>query len=259
MKTINTILSEKDSKIIEEIILKFGTIVSSKDLLSVFEKKYSQASAHNRIQKLHNFGWFLRIKKGLYLIVDNISSRYINNKSLFLIARAINKNSYISLHSALNYYQMFDQYSKSVAVVNCDISKSYDFADNVIRFIKISKKYYFGFSQVRYEGKLVNIASKEKALIDFIYLNSSFSSISLVYEKLENHKNIIDFKLLQTIASKFGFSVQRKLGFLLDQLRIDSNYLLKRVKKEKSYSKLTQDSNIFNAKWRLYYDDRVFK
>ncbi len=259
MKTINTILSEKDSKLIEEIILKYGTIVSTKELLSVFEKKYSKASAHNRIQKLHSFGWFLRIKKGLYLIVDNISSRYFNNKSLFLIAKAINKNSYISLHSALNCHQMFDQYSKTVAVVNCDISKSYNFANNVIRFIKISKKYYFGFSQARYEGKLINIASKEKALIDFLYLNSSFSSISLVYEKLENHKNIIDFKLLQTTASKFGTSVQRKLGFLLDQLEIDSNYLFKRVKKEKSYSKLTQDSNIFNAKWRLYYDDRVFK
>ncbi len=259
MKTINTILSEKDSKIIEEIILKFGTIVSTKELLSVFEKKYSKASAHNRIQKLHKFGWFLRIKKGLYLIVDNISSRYFNNKSLFLIARVINKNSYISLHSALNYHQMFDQYSKSVAVVNCDISKTYDFADHTIHFIKISKKYYFGFSQIRHEGKFVNIALKEKALIDFLYLNSSFSSINLVYEKLKNHKNIIDFKLLQSIASKFGISIQRKLGFLLDQLDIDSNYLFNRVKKEKGYSKLTQDSNTFNAKWRLYYDDRIFK
>lgn len=71
MKTINTILSEKDSKIIEEIIFKFDTIVSTKELLSVFEKKYSKASAHNRIQKLDKFGWFLRIKKSLYLIVDN--------------------------------------------------------------------------------------------------------------------------------------------------------------------------------------------
>lgn len=259
MKTKNTILSEKDSKIIEELILKFGTIVSSQDLLSVFKKEYSKASAHNRIQKLHKFGWLLRIKKGLYLIVDSISSRYMNNKSLFLIAKTINKNSYISLHSALNHYQMFDQYSKSAAVINFKISKSFNFSNNIIRFIKISKKYYFGFKQVRYDGKLINMALKEKALIDFLYLNSSFNSASLVYEKLENHKNIIDFKLLQTIASKFNVSVQRKIGFMLDQLDIDSNYLWSKVKKEKSYSKLTNNSKIFNAKWRLYYDDRAFK
>ena len=259
METKKTILSEKDSQIIEEIILKFGRIVRSKDLLSIFEKKYSKAGAHNRIQKLHKFGWFLRIKKGMYLIVENISSRFVNDKSLFLVARAIKEDSYISLHSALNYHQMFDQYSKSIAVVNYNISKNYNFSDNVIRFIKIAKKYYFGFSEVRHEGKILNMASKEKALIDYLYLDNSFYSVSLVYEKMKNHKNIIDFKLLQFIASKFGVSVQRKVGFLLDQLEIDSNYLFKKVKKEKSFSRFTKDSKIFNAKWRLYYDDRIIK
>lgn len=258
MKTKKTILSEKDSELIEETILKFGSIVSSKDLLSVFEKKYSKASAHNRIQRLHKLGWFLRIKKGMYLIVDSISSRFISDKSLFLIANAIKEDSYISMHSALNYHQMFDQYSNSVAVVNCDISKKYNFANSVIRFIKVSKKYYFGFSEIRYEGKILKMASKEKALIDFLYLDSSFYSISLVYEKIKNHENIIDFKSLQLMASKFGISLQRKLGFLLDQAGIDSDYLFEIVKGQKDFSKLTGDSKIFNAKWRLYYDDRLF-
>jgi predicted transcriptional regulator of viral defense system len=259
MKTKNTILSEKDSQIIQEIFLKFGRIVNSKDLLSVFEKEYSKASAHNRIQKLHKLGWFLRIKKGMYLIIDTINSRFMNDKSLFLVAKAIKGKSYISLHSALNYYQMFDQYSTSVAVVNCDISKKYNFANSVIRFIKISKKYYFGFSEIRYEGKVLNMASKEKALIDFLYLDSSFSSASLVFEKMKNHKNIIDFDLLQSMASKFGVSLQRKFGFFLDQLEIDSSFLFEKVSREKGFSKLTKDSKIFNAKWRLYYDDRDFK
>jgi len=259
MRTKKTILSEKDSQIIEEVILKFGRIVKSEDLLSVFEKKYSKASAHNRIQKLYKFGWFLRIKKGMYLIVENLTSRFVSDTSLFLIAKAIKKDSYISLHSALNYYQMFDQYSKSIAVINYVISKNYNFSKNIIRFIKISKKYYFGFSEIRYEGKVLNMASKEKALVDFLYLDNSFSALSLVYEKMKNHKNIIDFKMIQIIASKFGVSVQRKLGFLLDQLEIDSSYLFEKVKKEKSFSKFTEDSQIFNAKWRIYYDDRIFK
>jgi predicted transcriptional regulator of viral defense system len=201
----------------------------------------------------------LRIKKGMYLIIDTINSRFMNDKSLFLVAKAIKGKSYISLHSALNYYQMFDQYSTSVAVVNCDISKKYNFANSVIRFIKISKKYYFGFSEIRYEGKVLNMASKEKALIDFLYLDSSFSSASLVFEKMKNHKNIIDFDLLQSMASKFGVSLQRKFGFFLDQLEIDSSFLFEKVSREKGFSKLTKDSKIFNAKWRLYYDDRDFK
>jgi len=91
----NTILSEKDAKIIEEVILKFGRIVSTNNLMKVFTNEYSKASAHNRIQTLYKAGWFLRIKKGLYLIIDNLSSRSLNDISIFLIAQGINKDSYV--------------------------------------------------------------------------------------------------------------------------------------------------------------------
>jgi len=255
----NTILSEKDAKIIEKIILQFGRIVPIDNLMKVFMEEYSEASAHNRIHILYKFGWFLRIKKGLYLIIENLTSRSVNNISLFLIARALNKESYISLHSALNYYQMFDQYSKTIIAVNYDISRKYKFENHEIRFIKIVKKFYFGFEQIRLDGKLIKMATKEKALIDYLYFNKSFYSANLVFEKIKNYKNEIDFIKLQDFALKYGVSIQRKIGFLLDQIKVDSNKLSKNIKQKKGFSKFTKESKIFNAKWRLYYDDRIIK
>lgn len=255
----NTILSEKDAKIIEKIILKFGRIVSTDNLMEIFTEEYSKSSAHNRIQSLYKAGWFLRIKKGLYLIIENLTSRSISDISLLLIAQAINKESYISLHSALNHYQMFDQYSKSVSVINLNISKKINFENNEIKFIKIAKKYYFGFEQARINGKLVQVATKEKALLDYLYLENSFYSASLVFEKIQNYKEEIDFKELKNFALKFSVSVQRKLGLLLDQINVDTSELLASVKKQKSFSRFTKESKTFNAKWRIYYDDRIIK
>ncbi|MFH1412948.1 MAG: hypothetical protein ABIG10_02880 [bacterium] len=255
----NTILSEKDAKIIEKIILQFGRIVSTDNLMKVFKEEYSEASAHNRIQILNKAGWFLRIKKGLYLIIENLTSRSISDMSLLLIAQAINKESYISLHSALNHYQMFDQYSKTVVAVNYNISKKYKFENHELHFVKIAKKYYFGFSQIRHNGKLINMATKEKAIIDYLYLDKTFYSASLVFEKIKDHKNEIDFVKLQDFALKYGASMQRKVGFLLDQIKVDSNKLLKNVKQQKGFSKFTKESKTFNAKWRIYYDDRIIK
>lgn len=255
----NTILSKKDAIIIEKIILRFGRVVSTDSLMKVFREEYSEASAHNRIQALHKFGWFLRIKKGLYLIIESLTSRSISDMSLLLITQAINKDSYLSLHSALNYYQMFDQYSKVVVAINFNISKKYKFENNEIRFVKMLKKYYFGFRQVRVDGKLVNMAAKEKAIIDYLYLDKSFYSASLVFEKIKNYKNEFDFAKLQDFALKYGVGVQRKIGFLLDQIKVDSDRLLKNVKQQKGFSKFTKESKIFNAKWRLYYDDRIIK
>jgi len=134
----NTILSEKDANIIEKIILRFGRIVAINDLMSVFTEEYSKASAHNRIQKLARAGWFLRIKNGLYMIIDNLSSRSISDLSLFSVSQALNKNSYISLDAALNYYGMFDQYAKNITAINLKFSKNYKFQDDNLKFIKKS-------------------------------------------------------------------------------------------------------------------------
>lgn len=255
----NTILSKRDAKIIEQVILRFGRIVSTDNLMSVFTREYSEASAHNRIQILYKAGWFLRIKKGLYLIIESMTSRSASDVSLLIIAKAINKDSYISLHSALNYYQMFDQYVKTIVSVNYKFSRKYKFENHEFRFVKIAKKYFFGFTQIRQAGKLVNIATAEKALIDYLYLDKSFYSASLVFEKIKEHKSGIDFIKLQEYALKYGVSIQRKVGFLLDQIDIDSNKLFESAKQRKGSSKFTKASKKFNAKWRVYYDDRIIR
>lgn len=255
----NTILSAKDAKIIEKIILKFGRIATIDDLMSVFTKEYGQVSAHNRIQMLSGAGWFLRVKRGFYVIIENISSRAVNDMSLATISQALNKDSYISLDLALNYYGMFDQYTKTVTAINFKISKNYKFQDNVFKFVKIAEKYYFGFTQVRLDGKIINMATKEKALLDYLYLDNSFYSASLVWEKLKEYQREIDFDKLRQDALKFGVAVQRKIGWLLDELGINSNKLLVSSKKHNGYSRFTKESKKFNAKWRLYYDDRIIK
>ncbi len=254
-----TILSKKDANIIEQIILKYGRIVSTDDLMSVFTNNYSKASAHNRIQTLYRAGWFLRIKRGLYLIIENLTSRSISDVSLLIIAQSLNKESYISLDKALNYYQMFDQHSTSVIAVNNKFSKKYKFEKYNIRFVKVKSKYYFGFIQIRQNNKLVNIATKEKALIDYLYLDKSFYSVSLVFEKIKEHKRDIDFNKLQEYALRYGISIQRKIGFLLDQVNIDTSKLFEKSKQKKGFSRFTKESKKFNAKWRIYYDDRIIK
>lgn len=255
----NTILSKKDADIIEKILLKFGRIVSTDNLMEVFTNEYSKASAHNRIQILYKAGWFLRIKRGLYLIIENLSSRSFSDISIFLIAQAINKNSYVSLHSALNYHQMFDQYSNSVSLINLDISKKFSFQNSEIKFIKIAKKYYFGFEDVRINGKLVQVATKEKALLDYLYLKKDFYSANLVFEKIKNYKNEINFLELENYALKYGVSIRRKLGFLLDNVHVNNDRLLLSLKNQKGFSRFTKESKKFNTKWRLYYDDRITK
>ncbi len=253
----STILSEKDSKLIEKSILKYGRILNVRDLMSLFQEEYSKASAHNRINLLSRAGWLRRLKQGLYLIIDSLTARSQIDVSLLSIANALAEGSYVSLSHALNYYQLFDQYSTAVVSINVTSSKKYLFDGYTFRYIKVKKDMYFGFTEKIINGKKVRLAEVEKALIDYLYLDKSFGGASLVFEKLRDDNRELDLKKLQEYASRCGLAVARKMGFMLDHLNLASTLLHRVVKNNRSTSRFTADSRIFNAKWRLYYDDRI--
>ncbi|MFH1048206.1 MAG: hypothetical protein V1732_00905 [Patescibacteria group bacterium] len=253
----NTILSEKDANLMEKAILKHGRILCISDLMVIFKELYTDASAHNRINQLVHTGWLMRIKQGLYLIVDSLSGRSQTDISLAVIANALNKESYISLSYALNYCQMFDQYDKIITSISVKGGKKYSFDNHIFKFSKVKKNQYFGFVEKRENGKIIKIAEAEKALIDYLYLDKSFGSASLVFEKIRDHKKELDLDKLQAYAVLSCLTVCRKIGFLLDALKLNSDKVFGAVKNKRGYSRFTAGSKLFNAKWRLYYDDRI--
>lgn len=111
----HTILSKKDSKLLENAILSYGRIVNSSQLKNIYIEDYSVEEANNRIFLLTKIGWLLRIKKGLYVIVTDFSTLGFNDLSIYLIAKALNKNSYISFESALQHHGIFDELGKLAA------------------------------------------------------------------------------------------------------------------------------------------------
>jgi len=152
---------------------------------------------------------------------------------------------------------MFDQYSTIIVSVSKKESKKYIFDNHTFKYAKVKASFYFGFKEIRIDGQAVHIAEAEKALLDYLYLDTSFSSASLVFEKLRDHHQYLDLKKLQEYTLLCGITVTRKIGFLLDQLQLDSKLLHESVKQNRGASRFTADSQLFNAKWRIYYDDRI--
>lgn len=259
MQSKNTILAKKDAFLLEKAILNNGRILDINDLIKIFSREYTEASAHNRINFLIKAGWLMRIKRGLYLIIDKFTARSQSDISLLQISNSLRDNSYISLNAALNYYQMFDQYSKTITAITDGESKQYNFAGHIFKFSSVSENFYFGFNKKLEGGKIIKIADAEKALLDYLYLDASFYSANLVFEKLKNYQKNLDMIKLQDYATRANIATQRKIGFLLDRLNINTTILYNALKNKKGYSKFTKDSKLFNAKWRIYYDNRIIR
>lgn len=261
MVQTNTILSRSDSHLLEEVVLAHGQVVNTRQLHKIFVQVYSRESNRKkRISLLAKAGWLVRIKRGLYLVVTDLTSLAAGNVSNLVISNALNEKSYVSFANALNWYGMFDQLTKSVDAVTSTRARTYRFRHTEFRFFRVKEKLFFGFSKERVDGKIVNIAEKEKIILDYLSIRRNAATVSLVFEKLKEHKTGFDFSKMTDYARAYNMTIQRNLGFLLDTIGVSSDVLHEIARKNMTgFSKMHPKATTFNAKWRLYYDPGVIE
>lgn len=147
---------------------------------------------------------------------------------------------------------------KTTTSITITKTKKFNFQDNIFLFLKIKKDLFFGFKTILVDGYPANIADLEKVILDYLYFKSDTYSIDLLIEKMESIRDSIDLKKIVNYAKIYPAAVKRKLGFILDLFGLDTTDLYKLAAKT-GYSKLTVKSNIFNAKWRIYSENRFNK
>lgn len=251
----NTILSQSDLILLEDTILQFGRIVNFQQLVSLFSRTETRDAIRRKVALLVKKGWLIRLKKGQYLVVTDISTLGVSDISEYVVSQVLHKDSYISFENALQYHGLFDQLLGTVRSVTITYAREYRVQNTTYAFSKIKKDLYFGFTEEVFGSYKAQIAEKEKALLDMLYFRNSTHIVNLVLEKLREYQHRLDLSKLKTYAQNYGVGMERMIGFLLDQINVDTIDLLTRVKrKHNSYYKLTRQSTLFDAKWRLYYD-----
>jgi len=246
-----TILSAKQSELIENLIVKYDQIVTSGQIFKEAESSWDYKQAKNLITKLVKNGWLIRIKRGLYAISD-LSTRGFLTLSPYVVANLLLPDSYVSFESALQYHGMFDQLTDKTISVSLKMHKAVELAGTKYGFVKTKPEYYFGWQEIQLDNQTARIATPEKALIDMVNFHKSQYSIDLVIEKLLDYKADLDLARLVDYLSRFPITTIKRFGVIFDLLGVDSGELYKLVKPAGTHWMLPGDKK-FNAKWRLYY------
>ena len=90
MSTKGTILSQKESELLENLIAKVGLFVTFEQVVEELSCLMSRQEIRNLVSKLVKNGWLVRIKKGTYYITT-LESRGTFNVSNFHIATCLSK------------------------------------------------------------------------------------------------------------------------------------------------------------------------
>lgn len=249
-----TILSSKQSELLEKLIVKHGIIVTASQIVEIAKDSWGYKQAKNLITKLVKDGWLIRVKRGLYTISE-LSGRGFLSLSPYVVANLLVKDSYVSFESALQYHNMFDQLMNKTISVSKKMYKTVNLNNMEYSFVKTKEEIFFGFKEVEIESKIARIATAEKALVDIVNFRKSKLAIDIVIEKIINHQHDLNFDRFNDYLSKFNSTTIKIFGLIFDLIGIDSDNLYKLIKNKHSTHWMLAGDKKFNAKWRLYYDE----
>ncbi|GAA0876177.1 hypothetical protein GCM10009118_25870 [Wandonia haliotis] len=151
---------------------------------------------NDKISELLKSGELLSIRRGLYIPGSELD---LPTPDLFLIANHLRGPSYISVESALSYWEMIPERVYETSSVTIKTSKNYSTPVGRFTYQHLSAPYYsFGIKSIRLTPQqTIMIASQEKALCDKIILTQGV--------------------LLR--------SIRQTMDFLLEDMRIDEDTL----------------------------------
>ena len=147
----------------------------------------------------------------------------------YLISNSLCKPSYISLESALYYYQLMNEaplineVPHLVHAITQHKTVMYDTPKGNYNYRKIKPSLFMGYDTIELDGMKIQMASKEKALVDFLYFNASLNSLSKLsgvnwdstQMELLNWKLVADFQ--KSFQSK---ALNRRVDLLKKLLKI---------------------------------------
>ena len=113
-------------------------------------------------------GYLEKIKNGLYIL-----SRVKNETNPMVLAEKIYEPSYLSLEFALNYYGIIPDIPGTYTSVTSRTTKYFKNQFGNFTYQKIKPEFFTGYETRIEKGVSFNVATAEKALVDFIYLNKN--------------------------------------------------------------------------------------
>jgi predicted transcriptional regulator of viral defense system len=163
-------------------------------------------------------GLVLKLRNDFYVFSDFDPS----DKDYYLIANKIYSPSYLSLESALNHYGIIPELVAHITSITTNKTNSFKTIFGTYNYSTVKEALFFGYKVVEHIPHEVSIASLEKTVLDYLYLNSSINTTK-DFEGLRWNKEVIketlDFDLFKKYLIIFdNKTLQRRCSVLMDYL-----------------------------------------
>lgn len=198
----------------------FQHISSQLAHLPLFESSHLYAGANNQQQVQRQLadwvraGKVVQLRRGLY----TLTSKYqVESPHSYLIANHMVQGSYVSLHTALSYYDLIPEHVAVVTSVTTGRPGHWENVYGHFSYQHIQPKMFYGFSYRQMtQTQWAYVATPEKALIDLIYLTPQADSEAYIRALRLQNLDQVNKDQLKTYVERAGKpKLKRALAHIL--------------------------------------------
>ena len=232
-------------------------VFSVEDIADRYEKI---SGARSAIKSLVRQGVAVKIRNNMYTCISGETGSPVANR--FQIASSITSTSYITHHSALEYYGIMDQVFHEVYVASLKPFSEFEFDGYFYRCVHSS--HLDGVEMLPMSGK-IRITDKERTLIDCINDMDKISGIEETIACVSSIKRVREDRLLKYLAMYENQFLYQKTGYLLSKnqeiLGLSDDFFKKcreKIGRSKRYLSSDYKNGRYNKKWQLIIPETVY-
>ena len=219
----------------------------------------SERTARVALGKLLKENMVLKIRNGLYTCVSGENGGPVANR--FQVASAITPSSYVSHHTAFEYYGIVDQVFYEVYVGSETRFHDFEFDGYTYHFVKEQMK--DGIVSPEFSGG-VRITDKERTIADSIKDLNLIAGLEEVLSCVVSVNSIDEKKMLSYLAGYNSAFLYKKIGFIFSEYQTElgiSENFIKICKDRSGNSKRYLTNGIsepgYSGEWKLVYPKNI--
>lgn len=172
------------------------------------------AGVRRQLSRLTASGHLIRLRRGLYALAPPYNKV---RPHPFLVANRLVRGSYVSLQSALAYYDLIPEHVPVVTSVTTLRPGRYETPIGVFEYRHVKPEFFYGSALLKVENEQeALVATPEKAILDLVYLQPAADAAGYLEGLRLSLLERIDLEELRRLAERSGKPKLRRAAATLE-------------------------------------------
>ncbi|MCB4756092.1 MAG: hypothetical protein LHV69_03515 [Elusimicrobia bacterium] len=233
-------LSKREADIVLSWEWEKRRLVTVKDVMKRLRCSYGYA--RKLIHVLYRKGWIEPLAKGHYHVVGaERGPKGVPEMNPYLAARFFPKPNFFAYRFACIHHGLLTQIPRVIHVAVSRLKRPLELKNVRFEFIPLSKKRFFGHREAIVMGEKINVADRERAVLDALDRPDLVGGIEAAAQALSQGGHKLDPPTLLAYLKKYDDgALSRRFGYLCELMKIDlpkgvTSALLSQVKKDPAF------------------------